>query len=31
VVGKLKIENVESPYGAVSYQLTGERILPYDG
>jgi hypothetical protein len=31
VIGKLKIENVESPYGAVSYQLTGERILPYDG
>ena len=30
-IGKLKIENVESPYGAVSYQLTGERILPYDG
>ena len=31
LIGKLKIENVESPYGAVSYQVTGERILPYDG
>ncbi|HUF49821.1 MAG TPA: DUF3299 domain-containing protein [Longimicrobiales bacterium] len=31
LVGKLRIENTESPYGAVSFQVTGERILPYDG
>lgn len=31
IIGKLKIENVESPYGMVGYQVTGERILPYDG
>ncbi|HEX6133404.1 MAG TPA: DUF3299 domain-containing protein [Longimicrobiales bacterium] len=31
IVGRLKIESVESPYGMVGYQLTGERILPYDG
>lgn len=31
IVGKLKIENVESPYGMVGFQVTGERILPYDG
>ena len=27
----LKIENVESPYGMVGFQVTGERIDPYDG
>lgn len=31
IVGKLRIENVESPYGMVGFQVTGERILPYDG
>jgi uncharacterized protein len=31
IVGTLKIENVESPYGVVGYQVTGERILPYEG
>jgi hypothetical protein len=31
IVGKLKIENVESPYGMVGFQVTGERIMPYDG
>lgn len=31
IVGKLTIENVESPYGVVGFQVTGERILPYDG
>jgi hypothetical protein len=31
IVGKLTIENVESPYGMVGFQVTGERILPYDG
>jgi uncharacterized protein len=31
IVGILKIENVESPYGVVGYQVTGERILPYEG
>lgn len=31
IVGKLKIQNVESPYGMVGYQVTGERILPYEG
>jgi uncharacterized protein len=31
VVGILKIENVESPYGVVGYQVTAERIQPYDG
>lgn len=31
VVGKLNIENVESPYGVVGFQATGERIQPYDG
>ncbi|HEX6308211.1 MAG TPA: DUF3299 domain-containing protein [Longimicrobiales bacterium] len=31
IVGTLKIESVESPYGMVGFQLTGERILPYDG
>jgi uncharacterized protein len=31
IVGTLKIENVDSPYGMVGYQVTGERILPYEG
>jgi uncharacterized protein len=31
IVGRLTIENVESPYGMVGFQVTGERILPYDG
>jgi hypothetical protein len=31
IVGKLTIESVESPYGMVGFQVTGERILPYDG
>jgi uncharacterized protein len=31
IIGRLKIENVESPYGLVGFQVTGERILPYDG
>lgn len=31
IIGTLKIENVESPYGMVGFQVTGERILPYDG
>jgi uncharacterized protein len=31
IIGRLKIENVESPYGVVGFQVTGERILPYDG
>jgi hypothetical protein len=31
IVGVLTIENVESPYGMVGFQVTGERILPYDG
>lgn len=31
IVGKLTIENVESPYGVVGYQVTGERVLPYEG
>jgi uncharacterized protein len=31
IIGKLSIENIESPYGVVGYQVTGERILPYDG
>jgi hypothetical protein len=31
IIGKLKIENVESPYGMVGFQVTGERIVPYDG
>jgi uncharacterized protein len=31
IVGTLKIQNVESPYGVVGYQVTGERILPYEG
>jgi len=31
IVGTLKIENVESPYGMVGYQVSGERIVPYDG
>jgi len=31
IVGKLTIESVESPYGIVGFQVTGERILPYDG
>lgn len=29
VVGTLKIENVDSPYGIVGYQLSGEKIAPY--
>ena len=31
IVGTLKIENVESPYGMVGYQVTGQRIEPYEG
>jgi hypothetical protein len=31
IVGKLTIESVESPYGIVGFQVTGERIMPYDG
>jgi uncharacterized protein len=31
VIGTLKIENVESPYGVVGYQVTAERIQPYEG
>lgn len=31
IVGKLTIQNVESPYGVVGYQVTGERVLPYEG
>jgi uncharacterized protein len=31
VVGTLKIENVESPYGVVGYQVSAERIQPYEG
>jgi hypothetical protein len=31
VVGTLKIENVDSPYGVVGFQLSGEKITPYDG
>jgi hypothetical protein len=31
VVGTLKIENVESPYGVVGFQMTAEKIAPYDG
>lgn len=31
VVGTLKIENVDSPYGVVGYQLNAERLVPYDG
>ncbi|HEX2165625.1 MAG TPA: DUF3299 domain-containing protein [Longimicrobiales bacterium] len=31
IIGELSIESVESPYGMVGYQVTGERILPYDG
>jgi uncharacterized protein len=29
VVGTLKIENVDSPYGVVGFQLSGEKIAPY--
>ena len=31
IVGTLKIESVDSPYGMVGFQVAGERILPYDG
>ena len=31
IIGRLSIESVESPYGMVGFQVTGERILPYDG
>lgn len=31
VVGTLKIENVDSPYGIVGFQLSGEKIAKYDG
>jgi uncharacterized protein len=31
VIGTLKIENVESPYGVVGYQVAAERIQPYEG
>jgi uncharacterized protein len=29
VVGTLRIQNVDSPYGIVGYQVTAERIAPY--
>ncbi|HET6216300.1 MAG TPA: DUF3299 domain-containing protein [Acidobacteriaceae bacterium] len=29
VTGTLKISTVESPYGAVSYDLSGETVVPY--
>lgn len=31
IIGTLKIESVESPYGMVGFQVTGQRIMPYDG
>lgn len=31
IIGTLKIENVESPYGVVGYQVSAERIVPYEG
>jgi uncharacterized protein len=31
VVGTLKIEDVDSPYGTVGYQIAAQRILPYEG
>jgi uncharacterized protein len=31
VIGTLKIENVESPYGVIGYQVQAERIAPYEG
>ena len=31
VVGTLKIENVDSPYGAVGFQLSAEKISKYEG
>jgi uncharacterized protein len=30
IVGTLKIENVDSPYGIVGFQLSGEKIAPYE-
>jgi len=29
IEGRLEVKKVESPYGAVSYTLVGERIIPY--
>jgi uncharacterized protein len=31
VIGTLKIENVESPYGVIGYQVSADRIAPYEG
>jgi uncharacterized protein len=31
VIGTLKIENVESPYGVIGYQISAERLTPYEG
>jgi uncharacterized protein len=31
VIGRLKIENVDSPYGVVGFQLSADRITAYDG
>ncbi|MGH7573535.1 MAG: DUF3299 domain-containing protein [Longimicrobiales bacterium] len=31
VIGPLRIENSDSYYGTVGYQLDGQRIRPYDG
>ncbi|HSJ24627.1 MAG TPA: DUF3299 domain-containing protein [Longimicrobiales bacterium] len=31
VIGKLAIENVESPYGVIGYQVSADRIAPYEG
>jgi uncharacterized protein len=31
VIGTLRIESVESPYGMVGFQLSAESIRPYDG
>jgi uncharacterized protein len=31
VTGTLKIENVESPYGVIGYQVSADRITPYEG
>lgn len=31
VIGTLKIENVESPYGVIGYQVSAEQIAPYEG
>lgn len=31
VIGTLKIENVESPYGVVGFQVGAEKLAPYEG